>query len=92
MTNLSLVILASLIICMADNQLPVIDVIFETTSAVATVGMSTGITRSLSVVSKIVIIFLMFCGRVGSLSFAGALAERKAPSRITAPAEDITIG
>lgn len=91
-TNLSLVILASLIICMADNQLPVIDVIFETTSAVATVGMSTGITRSLSVVSKIVIIFLMFCGRVGSLSFAGALAERKAPSRITAPAEDITIG
>lgn len=91
-TNLSLVILASLIICMADNQLPVIDVIFETTSAVATVGMSTGITRSLSVVSKLVIIFLMFCGRVGSLSFAGALAERKAPSRITAPAEDITIG
>ena len=91
-TNLSLVILASLIICMADNQLPVIDVIFETTSAVATVGMSTGITRSLSIVSKIVIIFLMFCGRVGSLSFAGALAERKAPSRITAPAEDITIG
>ncbi len=90
-TNLSLVVIASFIVCIADN-LPLADVVFETTSAVATVGMSTGITRSFSLTSKIVIILLMYCGRVGSLSFAGALAERKAPPPVMTPAEDITIG
>lgn len=90
-TNLSLMLVSSVVICAADG-LPVTDVIFETTSAVATVGMSTGITRSLSTVSRITIIFLMYCGRVGSLSFAGALAERKAPPPVMPPVEKITIG
>ena len=90
-TNLSLMLVSSVVICAADG-LPVTDVIFETTSAVATVGMSTGITRSLSTVSRVTIIFLMYCGRVGSLSFAGALAERKAPPPVMPPVEKITIG
>lgn len=90
-TNLTLVITATFIICTSDG-LPLSDVVFETTSAVSTVGMSTGITRSFSALSKITVIFLMYCGRVGSLSFAAALAERKAPSTVMPPAEDIIIG
>lgn len=90
-TNISLVVVASIIICIADG-IDIADVIFETTSAVSTVGMTTGITRDLSTVSRIVIIVLMYCGRVGSISFAGALAERKAAPPVMSPTEKITIG
>lgn len=90
-TNLSLMLVATTIIVFVDG-LPLTDTLFETGSAVATVGMSTGVTRSLSPLSRIVIILLMYCGRVGSLSFAGALATKKEPARMTDPVEKIIIG
>lgn len=90
-TNLMLILTATLIIVSVD-RISLVDTLFETTSAVATVGMTTGITRNLSVVSRIAIIVLMYCGRVGSLSFAGALAARKEPARIIEPVEKIIIG
>lgn len=90
-TNLTLILFSALCIC-ATQGLPVTDVIFEVTSAVGTVGMSTGITRDLSTLSCCIVIFLMYCGRVGSLSFASALAEKKAPPPISVPEGHITIG
>lgn len=90
-TNLTLMLTATLLIVCID-ALPLVDTLFETTSAVATVGMSTGITRELSSASRVIIILLMFLGRVGSLSFAGALAERREPPRIVEPVERIIIG
>ena len=54
--------------------------------------MSTGVTRSLTAFSRGVIIFLMYCGRVGSISFAVALLEKKALPPVTLPKERITIG
>ncbi|MBQ5488293.1 MAG: Trk family potassium uptake protein [Clostridia bacterium] len=90
-TNLSLMLIATVLIVSVD-KLPLADILFETSSAVATVGMSTGVTRSLSMFSRVIIIVLMYCGRVGSLSFAGALAARKEPARITDPVEKIIIG
>ena len=90
-TNLLLALAGSLAICMAQ-ALPLQDVLFETFSAIGTAGMTTGITRSLVPVSRAVIIFLMYCGRVGSISFAVALLEKKAPPPVTLPPEDITIG
>ena len=90
-TNLSLSLAAAFIICAID-ALPPLDVLFECFSAGATVGVTVGITRSLSLVSKYILIFLMFCGRVGSLSFASALAAKKVPAPVTCPIEKITIG
>ncbi len=90
-TNLLLALFGTLAISMAQT-LPLTDVLFETFSAIGTVGMTTGVTRSLAPVSRAVIIFLMYCGRVGSVSFAVALLERKAPPPVTLPKEDITIG
>ena len=90
-TNLLLALAGSLAICMAQ-ALPLQDVLFETFSAIGTAGMTTGITRSLVPVSRAVIIFLMYCGRVGSISFAVALLEKKALPPVTLPPEDITIG
>ena len=56
---------------------PFSQVIFEATSALGTVGLSAGITSSLSALGKIIIIFLMFAGRVGPLSVGTALFTSK---------------
>lgn len=90
-TNLFLALAGSLVIC-AAQALPLTDVLFEAFSAIGTVGMTTGITRSLVPVSQTAIIFLMYCGRVGSISFAVALMEKKALPPVTLPKERITIG
>ena len=90
-TNLFLVLGGVLLIC-GVQTLPLTDVLFEAFSAIGTVGMSTGVTRSLSQFSRAVIIFLMYCGRVGSISFAVALLEKKALPPVTLPQERITIG
>ena len=89
--NLALIICATLIICGVDN-IPLSDAVLETVSAMSTVGLTAGITTSLSAVSKIALIFLMFCGRVGSVSFASALLEKRVNPPITYPAEAITVG
>ena len=65
---------------------------FETISAVGTVGLSTGITADLSGVGKLLIIALMYLGRLGPLTFALALIEKSTDKRITYPAEEIIIG
>lgn len=83
---------AGAILILAVQELPVADVIFETSSAMGTVGMSTGITRELLPFSQAVIIFLMYCGRVGSTSFALALLEKRENPPVTYPVENITIG
>jgi trk system potassium uptake protein TrkH len=51
--------------------------LFEVTSAFGTVGLSTGITPELSEISKVILIFTMFLGRVGPLSFAIAIALKE---------------
>ena len=90
-TNLMLMLTATMLIVSID-KLPLVDTLFETSSAVATVGMTTGITRSLSTVSRIIIILLMFLGRVGSLSFGLALAEKRENAQLVDPVEKILIG
>lgn len=89
--NLGLVLTGALVICMIQ-PLPLKDVLFEVSSAMGTVGMTTGITRELKTGSRLVIMLLMYCGRIGSLSFAFALFERKRPSPVRMPREDISVG
>ena len=90
--NFIFIIVSSMVIF--DNQptLPMQDVFFEVFSALGTVGISTGITRQLSVVSKIVVILLMYCGRVGSLTLAMSLTKKKRISNCKNPVEKIAIG
>lgn len=90
-TNLSLAIAITFIISSVQS-LPMLDIMFETFSAIGTVGMSTGITRELTVLSQILIIFLMYCGRVGSLSFAMSIFEKKKEALVQNPVEHIRIG
>lgn len=60
------------LLALTENS-PFIDLTFEATSALGTVGLSTGITASLTELGKIIIIFLMFAGRLGPLTFGAAL-------------------
>ncbi len=66
--------------------------VFETVSAFGTVGLSTGITPELSEVGKLVIVFVMFIGRVGPLSLGLAFAARRQPSRYRFAQETVQIG
>ena len=91
-TNLSLAIFGIIAILAIQPDFNIADVIFECTSAIGTVGMTTGITRDLATSSRFIIAFLMFCGRVGSISFALALMEKKAAPPVKNPREKITIG
>jgi trk system potassium uptake protein TrkH len=89
--NLTLALCAVLVIG-AVETVPTVDVMFESFSAIGTVGMTTGITRGLSPLSQYILAFLMFCGRVGSLSFATAIYARRAAPPVGNPAEKITLG
>ena len=90
-TNVSLALAGTIAISLIQS-LPLTDILFETFSAIGTAGMSTGVTRSLLPLSQAVVIFLMYCGRVGSISFAVALLEKKALPPVTLPQEDLVIG
>lgn len=90
-TNLMLALTVTMIIG-SIQTLPMLDLLFETFSAIGTVGMSTGLTRDLNNVSRVLILFLMYCGRVGSLSFANALAGKRKTAPVKDAVEEITIG
>lgn len=84
--------LASVLAISALNPFSLDDVMFEVFSAIGTVGMTTGITRDLTIVSRYIIIVLMYCGRIGSMSFALSFMEKKRGAVVKQPEERITIG
>lgn len=90
--NLGLALGASLLLCLLQPAVPLADCLVETFSAIGTVGMSTGITRQLGALSRALLIFLMYCGRVGSLSFSLALFEKRSRPPVTQPTETLIIG
>ena len=77
---------------MATSSLQLSDVLFEVFSAISTVGMTTGITRDLNGIGRMVIILLMYCGRIGSMTFVLSLIQKPDNKKLTLPAEKITIG
>ncbi len=66
--------------------------LFETFSAIATVGLSLSLTPTLSSVSKVIIIILMFIGRVGGITVLLSIAGKNNDSAYRYPAENITVG
>lgn len=90
--NLSLAMVAGVIIMISQPLLQFEDVLFEVFSAIGTVGMTTGITRDLNILSRLIIIVLMYCGRLGSLSFALVFAQKNKSNSVRQPQEKIIIG
>lgn len=90
-TNLTLAMAAVVILCGIQN-FNGIDALVEVFSAISTVGMTAGLTTRLNTASQLIIILLMYMGRVGSLSFAMSFTDKKKIAHVMQPAEKINIG
>ena len=89
----SIIFTMILILTMSEPNASLIAIIFEAFSAIATVGLSTGLTPLLSVLGRIIIMLLMFIGRIGPLSLYMAFhAEQKISSHVAYPDANIIIG
>lgn len=88
---LTLFLFGGVFISRADN-LPILTSLFESASAVATVGLTMGVTPTLSLASRAVLVALMYFGRVGGLTliFATVNNTKTAVSRM--PQENLTVG
>lgn len=76
----------------AAQPLALEDIIFEVFSAISTTGLSTGITGQLSVLSRLVIIILMYAGRVGSLTVLVTASEPRSVDKLRKPEGKIVVG
>lgn len=87
----SLFFVGAMVISRIEN-LPLLTCLYETASAVGTVGLTLGITPHLGVVSKLILIFLMYFGRVGGLTLIFAALPEKGSHHSRLPQEKITVG
>ncbi|MCK9862386.1 MULTISPECIES: TrkH family potassium uptake protein [Paenibacillus] len=91
MLSLTLVLLVTMLLSTTEDQ-QFLKILFETTSAFGTVGLTTGITPELTFFGKIVIAVTMFAGRLGPLTLAYALGPKTEKELYRYPEGKITIG
>lgn len=91
MTYLVLTVSAAIAIS-ALEEIPVLTALFETVSAMATVGLTLGITPGVGMASKLILAFLMLCGRVGSVTMLLAFSSEKRVISSRLPLEKIQVG
>lgn len=83
----------STVLLMMTTNASALDVLYETVSATATVGLSRNLTATLSAMGKIIIIVTMYLGRVGPISLAVAFGSKnQSQNVISEPTEEISIG
>jgi trk system potassium uptake protein TrkH len=86
------VLCVTTLIVLTNPGMDFIDILFESVSAFATVGLSTGITASLTIPGKVVLIPTMYAGRVGILILMAALLGDPRPSSVNYPEENLLVG
>ncbi len=93
MISLSIIVISIgiVLISIQEPEIEMLKIAFECISAYSTVGLSMGITEGLSSVSKLVLIFLMFIGRVSALTVLFAIFRKKVVRNYRYPKEEITI-
>lgn len=91
---LMMVIVATLVICTIEPESPDLfkKAIFESVSALGNSGLSLSFTPTLSAASRVILIILMYAGRVGILTLALALGQTKASAEIRRPVDNLLIG
>jgi trk system potassium uptake protein TrkH len=83
----------STILLSAVTEASVLDILYETVSATATVGLTRNLTSTLGNMGKLIIILTMYLGRVGPISFALAFNRKKKNQNIVRnPVEEISVG
>jgi trk system potassium uptake protein len=86
-----LILVVFLVLSFTEN-FPSLNLLFETVSAFGTVGLTTGITPSLSEIGKIMLVLLMFVGRLGPLTLTISLAASARSTSYHFPKESVRIG
>ncbi len=89
--GLILILIVSVVLTITEES-SFLDILFETTSAFGTVGLTRGITPNLSNIGKLVITLTMYAGRVGPLTMAFAFAQRQKQSLYRHSEENIIVG
>lgn len=89
---MGLVIVVTMLLSITEKGVEFIDLLYEATSAFGTVGLTTGVTQSLSSVGRVIIMIMMYLGRVGPLTVALALTNRKKKADYKYPEGKILIG
>ncbi|TQR39013.1 TrkH family potassium uptake protein [Brevibacillus brevis] len=92
MISLFIVLVMTMVLSITETSARFEMILFEVTSAFATTGLSMGLTPHLTPIGKTLIILTMFAGRVGPLTIAFALAQRKQKEYFRYPKGKITIG
>ncbi|MED0676820.1 TrkH family potassium uptake protein [Aneurinibacillus thermoaerophilus] len=92
MASVLLVISVTMILCITEKQSEFLTILFETTSAFGTVGLSMGLTPHLTMFGKILLSIVMFAGRVGPLTVAFALSWDRKKRRFRYSEGKIMIG
>ncbi len=94
-TSMSFIImfLSTVLLAAVTKEAPALDIIYETVSATATVGLSRNLTSFLNLWGKLIIIATMYFGRIGPISLAIAFSVKKeTTNNIKNPTEDISVG
>ena len=91
MMYITLFFIGGVAICTIE-KLPLVASLFETASAIGTVGLTLGITPKLSLASQIILIVLMYLGRVGGLTLIYATLSGKKQINAKMPLDKITVG
>lgn len=86
------IVSAAIFVLTVTESLPFLPMAFETVSAFATVGLSTGITAQFTAAGKLILIFLMFIGRVGPLTILTAAGKKEGSDTVEYPYGAISIG
>ena len=89
---MTIVIGVTLVLSITESNENFLDLLYESTSAFATVGITTGVTQRLSSSGKVIIMITMYCGRVGPLTLAFAITRRRKKAKYKYPEGKILIG
>lgn len=91
--GLTVILAATMLLCILEPDVPFISILMETTSAFATVGLSCGLTPELCGWSKLVIIVTMYIGRLGPLTVATLwMVQGRKNNEVLRPEETISVG
>jgi trk system potassium uptake protein len=90
--SLTTVVVATMLISLTDPSIDFIRVFFEAVSAFGTVGLSTGITPTITTAAKLILVATMYIGRVGVLLLMGAVLGDPTPSSVNYPEENLLVG
>ena len=92
MISVSLIVMVTMLLCITQTGEDFINLFYEATSAFATVGLTTGVTQRLNFIGKIIIMITMYLGRVGPLTVALALTNKRKNTGYKYPETKILIG